>query len=310
MPRISAKSALFVSTAALVLAACATAQMGQRPGPGGGSGGGQGGNGGPGRTWDVEQIGTPDSRVSATRNPGTSRVSITVSGDTRTIAANNIPEHNVGSFPNGTITAQNNVYQVDATPSLTGRTSYINLGTSFGVAVNGVTFDPLAAEFYEKGGQDWNYVALNGAIRLGLDTQTGHIQRGGEYHYHGIASALLSDLGYSSASHSPLIGYAADGFPIYALTGQNGVKAISSYVLKSGSRPGGSNAPGGTYDGTFHADYQYVAGAGNLDECNGMMTVSAEYPGGTYAYFLSEGYPTVPICHKGTVSSSFRGGRG
>ena len=246
--------------------------------------------------------------MAANRNPGTSRVSITVSGDTRTIAANNIPNHKVGSFPNGSVTAQNNIYRVDATPTK-GKTSYIQLGTSFGVAVNGVTFDPLAAEFYEKGGTDWNYVAMNGAIKLGLDTQTGHIQGGGEYHYHGIAEGLLDAVGYSSSSHSPLVGYAADGFPIYALTGQGGRAMTSSYRLKSGARPGGSHAPGGTYDGTFHGDYAYVAGAGTLDECNGAMTVSAEYPNGTYAYFLSETYPIVPICHKGTVSSSFRGGR-
>ena len=296
------KSTLIASVAlaigAITIAACDAQTVGK---PAGGPGGAPGGGG---RTWDVEQIGTPDRTVSANRNPGASRVSISVSGDKRTIAANNIPNHNVGSFPNGSVTAQNNVYAVDATPTK-GSTKYITLGTSFGVAVNGVTFDPLAVEFYERGGQDWNYVALNGAIRLGLDTQTGHIQGGGEYHYHGIAQSLLSSLGYSSSSHSPLIGYAADGFPIYALSGQGGQSMTSSYRLKSGARPGGSNAPGGTYDGTFHADYVYVSGAGNLDECNGAMTVSAEYPSGTYAYFLSEDYPVTPICHKGTVSSSF-----
>ena len=297
---LAASSTLIAS--ALIFAAC----EGQaRGGPGGG---GKANSGGPGRTWDVEQIGTPDPKVSASRNPGTSRVSISVSGDTRTIAANNIPNHKVGSFPNGSITAQNNVYRVDATPSK-GSAKYIRLGTSFGVAVNGVTWDPLAAEFYEKGGMDWNYVAMNGAIRLGLDTQTGHIQGPGEYHYHGISSGLLSSVGYSSSTHSPLLGYAGDGFPVYALKGAGGKAMTSSYRLKSGARPGGANAPEGTYDGTFHADYRYVAGAGNLDECNGAMTVSAEYPNGTYAYFLTDSYPIVPICHKGSVSSSFKGGR-
>lgn len=298
------QTALGLTAAALILAACAGAQTGQRPG-----GGAPGGGGGGGRTWDVEQIGAGDRSNPATSNPGTSRVTMRVEGDTRIIVANNIPNHNVGRFPNGTVTSQSNTYRIDATPSLAGRTSTIQLGTSFGIAVNGVTFDPLAAEFYQKGGRDWNYVALNGAIPLGLDSQTGHIQGGGEYHYHGVAQGLLSAVGYSSSRHSPLVGYAADGFPVYALTGEAGKKATSSYRLKSGSRPGGSNAPGGTYDGTFHADYAYVAGAGNLDECNGMMTVNADYPSGTYAYFLTDTYPVVPICHKGTVSSSFRGGR-
>ena len=320
------KSALVLTASAIVVAACATAQTGPKPGgqrgPGGSGGGSASTNagssdGGAGRTWDVEQISGSSQTNRATVNAGTPSVSISVSGDTRIIVTNNIPNHRVGRFPNGSVEPQSNTYRVDATPSLNSRATYAPLGTSFGVAINGVTFDPLAAEFYEKGGQDWNYVALNGAIPLGLDTQTGHIQPGGEYHYHGIAELMLEAEGYTAGAHSPLIGYAADGFPIYALYGYedgkgfNGVTEVQSgWALRSGSRPGGSNAPGGTYDGAFHADYVYVGGAGTLDECNGMTTQTPEYPQGTYAYFLTEDYPVVPLCHMGTTNSSFRSGPG
>lgn len=296
----------------LAIAACAAAQTGPRPG---GGGSGQGGNP-PGRTWDVEQLGGTSRTNPATINPGQPEVSIRLRGDTRAIVANNIPNHRVGRFPNGSVTAQSNTYQLDATPSQRGRATYLRLGSSFGVATNGVTFDPLAAEFYERGGMDWSYVANNGAIPLGLDTQSGHIQGGGEYHYHGIADLMLEAAGYVTGQHSPLIGYAADGFPIYALYGyvdgqgyKGAAQVRSGWVLRSGARPGGANAPGGTYDGTFHGDYIYAGGAGTLDECNGMTTQTPDYPGGTYAYFLTEEYPVVPLCHMGTASSSFRSGR-
>src|SRR5262249_30695572 len=39
--------------------------------------------------------------------------------------------------------------------------------------------------------------------------------------------------------------------------------------------------------GTFVEDYEYVAGAGDLDQFNGRFAKTPEYPAGTYAYFLS-----------------------
>lgn len=148
-------------------------------------------------------------------------------------------------------------------------------------------------------------MVLNGAIQLRPDAQFGHLQSD-EYHYHGIPQGLLDNVGYSAAAHSPLIGYAADGFPIYALTDSSGT-VTPSYQVKSGSRPGGDEAPGGTYDGTFHGDYEYVDGLGSLDECNGKTTSGPDGNGGTYtgyAYFLTSDYPVIPLCLKGVMSAN------
>ena len=79
----------------------------------------------------------------------------------------------------------------------------------------------------------------------------------------------------------------------------------SSYRLKTAARPGGDE-PHGTRDGTFVQDWKYVAGSGDLDECNGAVTRSAEFPAGSYAYFITEGYPFVARCWKGTPDPSFQ----
>ena len=121
------------------------------------------------------------------------------------------------------------------------------------------------------------------------------------------------------------MGWAADGFPIYTLYGysngqdaKSGVKKLkSSYRLKKGQRPSGGSNPGGSYDGTFVGDYTYQAGLGDLDDCNGQAAVTPEFPKGTYAYFLTQTWPVIPRCFKGTPDRSFqkqrisrRGGRG
>lgn len=240
------------------------------------------------------------------------QVTISVSGNKRVITSNGIPQHAVGRFPSrgnpNAISAQAYRFQMPLTPRA-GNTKAGQRGMLFGVAVNGVPFDPGTAEVWKGNRRSgWNYEALGGAIPLGLDENFGHVQPNGAYHYHGLPIGLMQELGWARDKASPVIGYAADGFPIYALTAEiNGqvIEMTSSYRLKRGNRPGGSQ-PSGDFDGTFVQDYEYVAGSGTLDECGGAYVTNKDYPNGTYAYFLTSDYPVVPRCHKGTPDKSFQ----
>ncbi len=231
-----------------------------------------------------------------------SRSVFEIVGTKRRVASNEIPDHLVGTFPNpgnpNTIRAQAGQFEMPFQGTKTGAPRS-GQGWIFGVALNGVVFDPFAAEFWQGNPQSgWNYDALGSAVALGLDENYAHVQPDGTYHYHGTPTGTLD------GSAAQLIGYAADGFPIY-YGAVNGQSARSSYRLKAGERPGGSE-PDGAYDGAFVEDYEYVAGLGNLDQCNGAEIVSAEYPGGTYAYFVTRDFPAVPRCFMGTPDASFR----
>jgi hypothetical protein len=240
------------------------------------------------------------------------RVEIRISGDKRIIRANGIPQHETGRFPNrnnpNAIRAQDYVFRVDVAPEKRPKIDILELG-KFGIAVNGVPFDPGAAEFWNRDrGSGWRYEAIGGAINLGLDRNNAHVQPNGAYHYHGLPTGLIES--WSRDSHSALVGYAADGFPIYAVYGlsdpTNATSSITalhaSYTVKTGTRPGG---PGGKYDGSFVQDFEYIAGAGDLDECNGRDTITPDYPNGTYAYFLTKSFPFIPRCFRGEPDRSF-----
>ena len=54
--------------------------------------------------------------------------------------------------------------------------------------------------------------------------------------------------------------------------------------------------------GTLTQDYEYVAGLGDLDECNGRTGVTPEFPGGIYHYYVTEGYPYIQRCVKGSLT--------
>ena len=132
-----------------------------------------------------------------------------------------------------------------------------------------------------------------------VDSHNAHAQPDGTYHYHGSPLALFED---NANEDSPVIGFAADGFPIYGtyFDDQGEVRSvISSYRLKSGDRPNGAGEPGGSYDGAFRDDYEYVEGLGDLDACNGMTL------NGAYAYYITVSYPYVLSCFSGTPDSSF-----
>ncbi len=248
------------------------------------------------------------------------RVSMVEENGYRVITSNGIPDHPTGHFPNrgnpNAISAQSLTFRMPLVPRQTGRFRSVQ-GLRAGVAVNGVPFDPFTAEFWNRD-RAWNYDALSGPKDLGLDDNQAHVQPTGLYHYHGWPKGLIRS--WSQETHSPIVGWAADGFPIYAgyayrdpNNPDGGLAWLrSGWRIRDGERTGG---PGGRHDGSFFADWEWVKGLGDVDQANGRFGVTPEFPQGTYAYFLTREWPIVPRYLAGTPDDSFRigppaGGRG
>jgi len=53
--------------------------------------------------------------------------------------------------------------------------------------------------------------------------------------------------------------------------------------------------------GTFLQDWKYVAGSGDLDECNGQVGVTPEFPQGIYHYYATDSYSYLQRCVKGRI---------
>ena len=109
----------------------------------------------------------------------------------------------------------------------------------------------------------------------------------------------------SNYRHSPILGWAFDGNPIYGPYGyidptdqNSGIRRLrTSYKLKDNvvydedTNPNPARVDGPaltTYPaGTFVADYTYDFQSGDLDNYNGRFCKTPEYPDGTYAYFIT-----------------------
>jgi len=304
----------------LLLSAVSHAQ--QRPGVGPPPGGGGGRPGGREHTANEAE---PLDLVAANRNPPEdSDVSVTETGNERRMLSNGLPDHKVGRFPNrdnpNAITEQSFDIVIPKDPEPAAEITYMHGDPSgggrppgpggfrvFGVTFDGVLMEPGTAESW-MAQRRWNYEALGGAVPLGLDTNYAHVQPDGHYHYHGLPIDLMKRLGYTRGNHSPMIGWAADGFPVYAMYGfsdandstSDVAELTTSWQLRKGDRPSGRDNPSGEYDGAFVQDYEFVEGSGDLDECNGRFCDTPEYPEGTYAYFLTREWPVIPRAFRGT----------
>ncbi len=142
-------------------------------------------------------------------------------------------------------------------------------------------------------------------------------------------------------THSPILGWAFDGYPIYGPYGYSDAANAKSEVrrIKSGFRlrnitartslpdwamalhPGVSQtltaAQYGPAIGTefplgrYNEDYEHVPSIGDLDIYNGRFAVTPDFPSGTYAYYVTieaDGAPAFPYVFSGQYYGTASGG--
>ncbi|WP_317897323.1 YHYH protein [Aurantibacillus circumpalustris] len=280
-----------------------------------------------------------------------------------------LPSYVTGPFLDGNpslATNQNSIFKFPLNPVQNTGTPVSTTGGNIGVFINGVAlFDYRDGVAWNAttntlcggpgnppcpGGPTatfpWNRDAIP-AEKGGFDCSKAHPAMG-NYHHHQNPSAFNLDLNVISTvcnlynadglyaidntKHSPLIGFAYDGFPIYGAygyknaDGTGGITRIkSSYALRNittrTTAPGGAAVSSGpvvstTYPlGYFREDYEYIATSATtpdyLDEHNGRFCITPEYPNGTYCYFATvdqnwnSAYPYVvgPTFY-GTITAS------
>ncbi|WP_249332008.1 YHYH protein [Pseudoalteromonas rubra] len=252
----------------------------------------------------------------------TSNADWSCTGTSRQLTANGIPDHETGTFPNpgnpNTISETAVSVSYTLTPEQTDTVSTLGgpRGAT-GYVLNGVKIDANTAGSCDDSGNscslvgntgNWHIEALGQtSFDFGTDDNNAHVQPNGAYHYHGMPEGFIALRGGDNTSMT-LIGWAADGFPIYARYGYSDAQdATSSLKAMTGSyqlvEDISSNRPSTSVYalGTFAQDWEYVAGSGDLDECNGRYGVTPEFPQGIYHYYATDTYPYFQRCVKGQL---------
>jgi len=125
------------------------------------------------------------------------------------------------------------IYYIPINPIYRTKSSRVRRGI-MGLAFNGVNFDPPAP----------TEAILNAHTLAPLDDCGGHVNPHSGYHYHAVKGCTKEIA--QSDNHAPMIGYAIDGFGIYAL------------LDKEGNKPTGLDKCGGHEDKI--RGYHYHAG--------------------------------------------------
>lgn len=180
-----------------------------------------------------------------------------VQGDYLVVKTNDVPPVS-GTFPDrsdpNSIEAQNFTFLIPLHPQNASRTITVPAGGQIGVALNGVVFfGPLDA--------NGNDAVVNEGSSF--DQCNGHPQANGVYHYHEFSPCIANQ---TPGQHSPLIGFAFDGYPIYGPDGQNGTPVPQS----------------------------------SLDSCNGHYDSEV----GSYVYVATNSFPYLLGCYRGTPVKS------
>jgi len=190
----------------------------------------------------------------------------------------------------------------------------------------------------------WLRDALFGEVET-FDPCLAHQPGQGQYHNHVQPICLRSQLGDNVQivatgragsvyrekaapwTHSPILGWSLDGYPIYGPYGYSDPRNASSVVkrMKSGYRlreitrrdslpdwalgyhpnvaqvlPASQQGPLVNERfplGRYVEDYEFVSGLGDLDPFNGRIAITPDFPNGSYAYFVTlkdDGNPAFP----------------
>ena len=155
----------------------------------------------------------PSTRPSD-EHPFRKNVRVEVTDDYFIVHSNGLPDHTTGDFPNrynpNRIREQNYTFKVPRHPKVADRIRRLPMGP-IGVAINGVPFyNPYNAERQDA------------AKNEVFDECCGHPDPMGRYHYHIYPRCVHTSFKDDPGEHSPLIGYAFDGFAIYGPNGENG----------------------------------------------------------------------------------------
>lgn len=243
------------------------------------------------------------------------------SADNVYISATCIPGYTIGPWAsNPNLPANKNfVFRITRKPLQNTAVEVQTALGHIGVWSNGVSiFNAKDGMSYNNAGV-WNRDALF-YEGISFDNCLGHPAPGGEYHHHVNPKCLYNDA--DSTHHSPIIGFAFDGFPIYgayAYSNTNGTGTIkrmrSSYMHDTFTTRTNGPVVDATYPlGAFIEDNKFVSGSGDLDAHNGRFCVTPEYPNGIYAYFVTIDATLNPVypyvlgpAYYGTVQSGNTG---
>lgn len=120
------------------------------------------------------------------------------------------------------------------------------------------------------------------------DLCDGHAQMQGAYHHHDLPVCLQEEIGDTGAGHSPIYGYAADGYPVYGPYESDGSTAKSCWKKRDYDTPGSSTGCG-------TAGARTCLLVDNLDPAAGTVAAPSAGPDTSAIVYSASGNPIPAV---------------
>lgn len=174
-------------------------------------------------------------------------------GDSRSITGNGLPDHVTGEYP---ISQDDDAYAFDRNPnSISPQDFRVTLAQNPEIAAVASCVPMGAIGVMLTGGVFFNALDAAGRDAVAFEIQDscqGHPEMSGTYHYHSLTSCIADAY---NGGHSPLLGYAFDGFGLYGHQGDGGATVTNAHL---GECHGHAHALDGEPDVYhYHATWEY-----------------------------------------------------
>ncbi len=210
------------------------------------------------------------------------QISVSCTSTQLKVSSNGMPSFTFVPMTPNPLKAQNWNWAVPLHPTVAATTTSVsNWFGTIGFTVTGL---PIYAAM--EGAQPANEAYGDPIYNRIVDSCKGHTGPAGEYHFHAINDS--SACGFTT---NQLLGYALDGFPIYAPTGCLDLACTQVVTFQSGWAQNGDP----TTNAWSHYTYVPSSDPTVLDQCNGRVG-----PDGQYRYYATSSFPYTIGCFKGT----------
>ena len=161
---------------------------------------------------------------------------------------------------------QERVANIPSTPTPASSDCATSINT-MGLMLNGTSIYNWSDGVSYNSEGVWDQLAPEFEI-YDVDICSGHAQTEGDYHHHMFSPCLAALFNDNGQAHSPIYGYAADGYPVYGPYYAKGVLAKSAWVKRDYSDTNAGGCGDGTRSCLLVDQYDLSQG-----------TVSTNYPG-------------------------------
>jgi hypothetical protein len=213
-----------------------------------------------------------------TQNYANPELNVTCTDSAFIVESNGITNFEFIQMTPNDLREQDYTWEIPLEPQAAATTTAIPIVGPVAIAINGLPFyGPNEAPRDDYGDPVLDEL---------LDYCAGHTANAGDYHYHALPRCLFQQV---AGQVNLVVGYAFDGYEIVApYTCVDAACTSAREVTSSYQRVADvTNA--------WEAN-AYVAGSGDLDECNGMVGAD-----GVYRYYATRSFPYTLACYHGMV---------